>query len=140
MNPVSNAVSERPANIDQTRDFEESPTHAPSVRKAPSEHSKSRRPKPANLEGTDRESASVRKGPKGKKRKPPKPPGYYWKNDAAGFQLRRSKDDDYVGRLSGQKWDEMKRHFKGAALTSEINKWANGKIEKKYGRIESAES
>jgi hypothetical protein len=66
--------------------------------------------------------------------KPPALKAYYWRNDSAGFELRRSRDDDYVARLSGREWQKMKRNFKGRALTAEVRKWSNQKIAKKYGR------
>ena len=67
----------------------------------------------------------------GKKRveNPPTVAGYSWRDDGAGWQLRRSVTVDgkrkrpYVAHLSRSAFAEMKRRHKGAALNEAIAQW-----------------
>jgi hypothetical protein len=69
--------------------------------------------------------------PKKRKRKPARIKNFYWRADSAGFELRRSRDDADVARLSGKRWDEMKAKHKGANLTAVVTEWAQWQIARK---------
>src|SRR5262245_18773035 len=63
-----------------------------------------------------KQSPTVRKPAKKRQKKPYRPRGYYWRSDSAGWELRRSKDDGYIARMSGRKWQELRRQFNGPGL------------------------
>jgi hypothetical protein len=66
------------------------------------------------------------------KKATPKPPtvtGYFWREDGAGWELRKTVYDGqkrkqpYVAHLSDSAFAEMKRQHKGAALNDAIARW-----------------
>jgi hypothetical protein len=74
-------------------------------------------------ERVSRKNPSARGNPKKRKKYPWHPRGVYWRWDAGGLQLRRSRDDEYLGRMSGEEWAEMRCQFKGEALKRALRKW-----------------
>ena len=66
-------------------------------------------------------------------KKPPSVTGYHWRQEGAGFELRkaiyveesgiRKRKRPYVGHLSQTAFQEMKRQHKGAALERAIAQW-----------------
>lgn len=63
--------------------------------------------------------------------------GTYWRSDGDGWELRKSggandpNKDDYLGRLSGKAYAEMKSKFQGEALAQALYEWAITKAAKK---------
>lgn len=65
--------------------------------------------------------------------KPPSVPGYYWRKDGAGWELRkdfyveetgvRKRESPHVAHLSNSTFEELKRQNKGAALKKAIAQW-----------------
>lgn len=68
--------------------------------------------------------------PKKAGKKPPAIPDHTWRSNGAGWDLRGNEYRDgkrkrpYVGHLSKSAYAEMRRKFKGAALDSELQRWA----------------
>jgi len=67
-------------------------------------------------------------------KKPPKPPGYFWRKSGAGWDLRRDfyvtrndgvkvRKQPYVAHMSQEAFRELKRQHKGAALERAIADW-----------------
>lgn len=66
-------------------------------------------------------------------KKPPSVTGYYWRKEGAGWDLRkavyveengaRKRKQPYVGHLSQETFQEIKRQHKGAALEKAIARW-----------------
>lgn len=66
-------------------------------------------------------------------KKPPDVTGYYWRQDGAGWELRkpvyveengaRKRKQPYVGHLSREAFQEMKRKHRGAALEKAVTQW-----------------
>ncbi|MGH9752200.1 MAG: hypothetical protein ACREA2_05395 [Blastocatellia bacterium] len=65
--------------------------------------------------------------------KPPSVPGYHWRKDGAGWELRkdfsveengvRKRKPLYAAHLSNSAFEELKRQNKGAALVKAIAQW-----------------
>jgi hypothetical protein len=112
---------------------DESPAHIetpsePTTSTIPGTGTTRRKKRPKNApDGTGTQTA---KQP-GKKRveKPPTVAGYSWRDDGAGWQLRRSvmvegkRKRPYVAHLSRSAFAEMKRRHRGAALDTAIAEW-----------------
>jgi hypothetical protein len=67
-------------------------------------------------------------------KKPPKSPGFFWRKNGAGWDLRRDlyvtsndglkkRKQPYVAHLSKEAFGELKRRHKGAALERAIAQW-----------------
>lgn len=67
-------------------------------------------------------------------RKPPKSPGFFWRKNGAGWDLRRDlyvtsndgvrkRKQPYVAHLSKEAFGGLKRKHKGAALERAIAEW-----------------
>ncbi len=64
-----------------------------------------------------------------RKEKPPSLTGYHWREDGAGWQLRREvyeagkRKFPYIGHLSKSAYREMKRQHKGNAFDDALAAW-----------------
>lgn len=67
-------------------------------------------------------------------KKPPKPPGYFWRRHGSGFDLRRDfyvtshdgvkvRKQPYVAHMSAETFRGLKRRHRGAALERAIAQW-----------------
>jgi hypothetical protein len=67
-------------------------------------------------------------------KKPPKAPGFFWRKNGAGWDLRRDiyvtsndggrkRKQPYVAHLSREAFGELKRKHRGAALERAIAQW-----------------
>src|SRR5262245_54476925 len=67
-------------------------------------------------------------------KKPPKSPGFFWRKNGAGWDLRRDiyvtsnegirkRKQPYVSHMSQEAFRELKRQNKGAALERAIAEW-----------------
>jgi hypothetical protein len=64
-----------------------------------------------------------RKPPNKRRKKPYHPRGYYWRENGAGFDLRRSRDDGYVAHLGRTEFNKLKRQYKGKQLEDALREW-----------------
>jgi hypothetical protein len=75
-------------------------------------------------------------------KKPPSTPGFFFRKNGAGWDLRRDtyvtshdglrkRKQPYVAHLSREAFAEMKRQYKGAALESAIAQWIAGHDQQK---------
>lgn len=94
---------------------------------------------PAEVSKADSVTGSKAVAAPAKKRtvKPPAITGYHWRDDGAGWQLRKAVTENgkrkfrYVGHLSKSAYRELKRAHKGAALNDALAKWVAGRGEGK---------
>jgi len=75
------------------------------------------------------------KKPAGKQtKKPPKAPGFFWRKNGAGFDLRRDiyvtshdgerkRKQPFVAHMGAETFRELKRQHKGAALERAVAQW-----------------
>jgi hypothetical protein len=115
---------DRPDPISHTRNSVE-----PSQHRAPVKPRKST-PKRSTVTG----NGKVKK-PKGKSTtKPPKPSGYFFRKDGAGWELRKDvyvtgndgvkkRKQPYVAHLSREAFSELKKRHKGKSLDAAIQQW-----------------
>lgn len=92
--------------------------------------------KPGNNERRAEDRKRVR-APGGKPgKKPPSIDGFHWRQNGAGWDLRRSvyvdgrRKQPYVAYLSREAFMELKRRHKGRALEAALSDWIRDREEK----------
>ena len=92
----------------------------------------SKKIKPSTATGNSEKNKQRKAAPSprhSRTKKPPTVTGYHWRNDGAGFELRKTVYDGekrrqpYVAHLSKAAFAEMKTAHKGAALDDAIARW-----------------